>query len=104
MKKLISLILISILVIVSLAGCGDKYNEKDFIGKTSAEIEAEYGKFDCVMMPPDNDGLYRNCRCGYTIKEPRVGFLGTDPEVLFFISFDKNGVAYECGEDYRPGG
>lgn len=104
MKKLILFLLVSAVLIVVLAGCGSKYNEKNFIGKTSAEIEAEYGKFDCVMMPPDDDGLYRSCRCGYTIKEPRVGFLGTDPEVLFFISFDKNGVAYECSEDYRPGG
>ena len=104
MKKLILILLPLIILIVALAGCGGKYKEKDLIGKTSAEIEAEYGKFDCILMPPDEDGLYRNCRCGYTIKEPRVGFLGTDPEMLFFIHFDKNGVAYECSEGYRPGG
>ena len=98
------MLLLCVVLIVALAGCVEKYKEEDFIGKTSAEIETEYGSFDCVMGQPDNDGLYRNCRCGYTIKEPQVGFLGTDPEVLFFISFDKNGVAYECSEDYRPGG
>lgn len=25
-------------------------------------------------------------------------------EVLFFISFDENGYAVKCEEDYRPGG
>ena len=104
MKKLILILLPCIILIAAIAGCGQKYTEEDLIGKTSAEIEAEYGKFDCVLMPPGEDGIFRNCRCGYTIKEPRVGFLGTDPEVFFFIHFDKNGVAYECSEGYRPGG
>ena len=42
-----------------------------------------YGAFDCCGIPVGEDGLYRNTSCGYTIKEPKVGFLGTDPEVLF---------------------
>ena len=104
MKKFAILLLTVIIAIHTSIGCSTGFKEKDLIGKTSAEIEAEYGKFDCILMPPDEDGLYRNCRCGYTIKEPRVGFLGTDPEVFFFIHFDKNGVAYECSEGYRPGG
>ena len=89
---------------LSLSGCGAKYNEKDFIGKTSAEIIETFGPFDCVTAPADADGLYRNCSCGYTLKEPRQGLFGTSEEVLFFIGFDGNGVAISCKEGYRPGG
>ena len=55
-------------------------------------------------MPISEDGLYRDTACGYTVKESRVGFLGTDPEWLVFIRFDENGVAYDTYEGYRPGG
>jgi len=55
-------------------------------------------------MPADEDGLYRSCRCGYTIKEPRKGFFGKTEEVLLFIVFDDSGVAVSCEEGYRPGG
>jgi hypothetical protein len=55
-------------------------------------------------MPADGDGLYRNCRCGYTIQKPQKGFLGTQPEKIFFICFDENGVAISCEEGFRPGG
>ena len=102
MKKLA--IMIAIVLIISMfSGCS-KYYEKDFIGKTSVQIMEQYGPFDCMLMPADEDGYYRNCRCGYTVREPVVGFLGTEPEVLFFISFDENGIAVRCEEDYRPGG
>ncbi len=95
-----------LLLIPLFVGCTgtEKYTAEPFFGKTSAEIVAEYGAFDCTVMPPNADGLYRSSSCGYTIKEPRVGFLGTSPEVLFFIRFDENGVAVECSEGYRPGG
>lgn len=102
MKKTVALIIATILM-MTLAGCKE-YQEENFVGKTSAQVMAEYGEFDCVGMPADADGLYRNTCCGYTIKESRVGLLGTDPEVLFFIHFDKNGIAVECEEGYRPGG
>ncbi len=92
------------LIIILLAGCSSKYKESDFIGKTSAEIENEFGKFDCCGMPMEDDGLYKNTACGYTLKEPRKGFLGTSDEWLMFICFDENGVAHECYEGYRPGG
>ena len=92
-------------LVLVLAGChSSRYQETDFLGKTATQIVAEHGSFDCVWMPPGEDGLYRNTCCGYTIQEPRVGFLGTDPERLFYISFDENGIAYRCFEDYRPGG
>ncbi len=102
MKRVIAAVLFLALVF-SLNACA-QYQEKDFIGKTSAQIEAEYGAFDCCGKPADEDGLYRNTACGYTTQEEKVGFLGTEPEQLFFISFDENGVATEFYEGYRPGG
>ncbi len=104
MKRNFAVIFISAFVVLSLVGCTAKYNADDFIGKTSVEIMSEYGVFDCTGKPASEDGLYRNCQCGYTIKEPQKGFLGTSPEVLLFISFDENGVAIKCEEGYRPGG
>ena len=92
------------LLILFLSGCSTKYKESDFIGKTSAEIEEEFGKFDCIGMPMEDDGLYKKTACGYTLKESKKGFLGMSDEWLLFICFDKNGVAYECYEGYRPGG
>jgi len=106
MHKYILLIIISCLSIF-LTGCStisNKYNENDILGKTSAKIIEMYGEFDCITMPVCDDGLYRSSRCGYTIKEPKQGFLGTSDEILFFISFDENGYAVKCEEGYRPGG
>ena len=104
MKKAIVVFLACAVFLLSLAGCANTYNEGDFIGKTSAQIETEFGPFDCIGSSASADGAYRNTACGYTIREPRVGFLGTDPEWLFFICFDENGIAYDTFEDYRPGG
>jgi len=104
MRKYYIAILAALLLCITCLGCTEPYRAEQFLGKTSAEIIAEYGAFDCIMMPPDADGLYRSSSCGYTVKEPRVGFLGTSPEELFFIRFDENGVAVECSEGYRPGG
>ena len=104
MKKQIALFLVCTVFLLSLAGCRAKYNEDDFIGKTSAEIVNEFGLFDCIEWPAGEDGLYRNTQCGYTIKEPQKGFWGTSAEVLFFITFDENGIAIACQEGYRPGG
>ena len=104
MKTRIAVLLICCVLALNLMACSAKYSANDFIGKTSSEIEAEFGPFDCLGMPAGEDGLYRNTKCGYTIKESRVGFLGTDPEVLIFIKFDENGTAVSCEEGYRPGG
>lgn len=103
MRK-IAAIFACICCIISFVGCGDKYNEEDFIGKTSLVIVEEYGAFNCAIAALGEDGLYRNGRCGYIIDDAQKGFLGTSQEVLFFIRFDENGVAVECSEGYRPGG
>ena len=104
MKKYISAVFVLIFCVFCLAGCGEKYKEKDILGKTSAEIIEKYGTFDSVSILADEDGIYRSCTCWYTVKEPRIGFLGTSPEILFFVQFDENGTAVACKEDYRPGG
>ena len=102
-KKTIAVLLCSVFLLF-LAGCNEKYHEKQFLGKNSVEIVNEFGQFDCTLMPAGEDGLYRSCRCGYTVKEPQAGFLGTTEEVLFYIHFDENGIAVSCDEGYRPGG
>lgn len=104
MKKLTAFLVI-LCFLLPLVGCTEsRYEESDFLGKTSAQIVAEFGEFDCVGNHADADGLYRKTSCGYTIRESRVGYLGAAPEILFFISFDENGIAYACYEGYRPGG
>ena len=104
MKKIISRIAAAVVLALMCCACSDSYNEKDFLGRSSAEIVREYGEFDCVTMPKTEDGLYRNCRCGYTIREAKAGFFGASDEILFFIFFDENGIAMECEKGYRPGG
>ena len=104
MKKRTAIAFVISLLLLLLVGCSSKYNPEDFIGKTSAEIISQYGSFDCISMPAGEDGLYRNCCCGYTIKEAEKGFFGKSEEELFFITFDENGVATMCDEGYRPGG
>jgi hypothetical protein len=103
-KKYVLAIMAVIMLV--LTGCSSKYNEDEIIGKRSDEIVNTYGKFDIVLGidVPDEKGIYRNCSCGYTIKEPHKGFFGTSEEVLFYIKFDETGVATGCREDVRPGG
>ena len=104
MKKRTAIAFVISLLVLLLVGCSSEYNPEDFIGKTSEEIISQYGSFDCLSMPAGEDGLYRNCRCGYTIKEAEKGLFGKSEEELFFITFDENGVATMCDEGYRPGG
>ena len=94
----------ALLLSLSLTGCSKTYRTHDFLGKTSAEIISTFGSFDCTTAPADEDGAYKNCRCGYTIKDVRSGFFGQSDEVLFFIQFDAHGVAAACSEGPRPGG
>lgn len=104
-KKVLIIAAAALVLMLALASCSKdpKFDPDYLIGRTSAEIEEEFGRFDC-RLDSESDGLYRNCRCGYTLKEKRVGFLGTDPEEIFFIHFDGDGKAYEFSEGYRPAG
>ena len=92
-----------LLLVLSSCTCS-QYDESDFLGKTSSQIEEVFGRFHCVGKDADEDGLYRNTTCGYTLCEPKVGFFGTDPEVLFLVFFDENGIARSCYQGHRPGG
>lgn len=94
--------LLCIVILMNFVSCSDghDYDENWIIGKSSTEVVEQYGAFDCELMPAD--GVYRNCKCGYTIKEAQTGFLGTSQEELLFIYFDENGIAYQCEEGYRP--
>jgi len=104
MERHMKLLLVCACLCALLTGCAAGYRDEDFLQKTSREIEEKYGAFDCVTMPASGDGLYRNCRCGYTAKEAKQGLLSRSEEVLFFITFDEEGIAVECEEGYRPGG
>lgn len=105
-NKIILLSLCLVVLISFIAGCSNKiqYDTDWIIGKTSTEITSEYGAFDCTTMPVKEDGLYKNCKCGYTIKEPQQGFFGSSEEILLFITFDENGIAIAYDEGYRPAG
>lgn len=98
LKQVFAVTLIMLFVLPVLSGCA-KYSEDDIIGFTSSEIVEKYGDFDRKRGTPDEDGLYRDCDCGYLISEKKVGFLGTTPPEYFMIYFDENGVADWC--DYE---
>lgn len=106
LRVITATVLFITIFITCFTGCSAKYNEDEIIGKRSDEIVNTYGEFDSVLGigVPDEDGIYRNCSCGYTIKEPHVGFFGSSDEKLFYIKFDEDGIATGCREDVRPGG
>lgn len=96
-KKFALLLAVIVLITFCFSGCGKvKYDEDKIIGLTSIEIVEKYGDFDRKQGSPGEDGLYRDCSCGYLISEKRVGFLGTTPPEYFMIDFDEDGAAYQC--------
>lgn len=96
MKRILAIVLLTLLILCVFSGCEKKYSEDEIIGLTSIEIVEKYGDFDRTQGFPDEDGLYRDCACGYIISEKRVGFLGTTPPEYFMIYFDEDGVANWC--------
>ena len=103
-KRFISIFILCVLLSTVLSGCG--YDEEWIIGKTSVEIQEQYGTFYRVELLPggpyvqaDADVFYKNADCYYLIKEERVGYLGTYPEEYFVIRFDENGIAVDCYEE-----
>jgi hypothetical protein len=77
MKKILAAFLICVVSLFALSGCGNKYSEEDFIGKTSLEIEAEFGKFDLEGIKSFQDGLYKNTACGCRRRHRRLDIAGT---------------------------
>ena len=106
MFKKISVIICCLCLMITLVGCSEKYNEKDIIGKSSNEIISAYGEFDNVIGidVPDENRVYRNCKCGYTVEKSKQGFLSSSDEILFYIHFDENGIATDCEKGPRIGG
>ena len=97
-NRIIPIFLI-LLLMLCLSACS-QYRRSDFLGKTSAQIESQYGKFDVIGSFVSTDSKYRDFGYGYRIKESRVGFLGTSPAEYFVIIFDQNGFAVDCYEAY----
>ncbi len=101
MKKRFLCIAAAVLILIlALAACSkDPKFDPDYLrGKTSAEIEEEFGEFDNRNGEKYN-GLYHNTFCGYTVWKKDEG-----NEWLFYIYFDENGKAYHFSEGYRHGG
>ena len=116
MKKGLKIALIviaglALIVGITLACCQYNYlkYKNDYLefrdnvlGKTSAEVEQIYGKFDWHGMPRGENGLFQNCQCYYIVIEERVGYLGTEPPYIMVVNFDQNGVAYSVS--FEQGG
>ena len=102
MKRLLSIALISGMLLLFYTGFSSKYNGEDFIRKTSTEIVAQYGAFDFTTIAVREDGLYKDCKCGYVIQESSAGLWGNSREMMFFIVFDENGIAVSCFESETP--
>ena len=98
-KKKISIIVVVLLCVICIflicLQMGFHLFKYSIIGKDSSEIQDKYGQFDCVQMPHDTDGLYKNTTCSYFITDKHVSFLGTTPPYMFSIRFDASGIAYE---------
>ena len=103
MKKLILFFLV-LWIFLFACGCS-KYSESDFIGKTAAQIQEQYGAFDLPGASfISTDSSYWGYGYGYLTKESQVGFLGTTPAEYYFIIFDENNIAVDCYSGYHCNG
>lgn len=94
--KIRILLTMLVLIAICVSSCGKKrFDENEIIGLTSIEIVEKYGDFDRIHGYTNKDGLYRNCDCGYLVREATYGFFGKPPE-YFMIYFDEEGYAIRC--------
>lgn len=104
MKRALSIFCLVSLLVLCLFGCAN-YAPRNFLGKTTAQIEKQYGTFDLPGAPfVSTDSTYRGFGYGYLTKQSQVGFLGTTPAEYFFIVFDENGIAVACYKGYHCDG
>ncbi len=102
MNRLALVCLLVLCVAVLLSACTQHpYDEEWVIGKTSAEIEEKYGKFDRREWDYREDGLLYGTDAGYILKESRVFWFGKTMEELFVVRFNQEGIAISCG--FAPG-
>ena len=101
-RRILCLALAVMLFALCFSGCG-KYQKSNFIGKTAQEITAQYGEFDLKGPFITTDSNYTGYGYGYLLRESRVGFLGTEPAVYYFIEFE-NGVAVACYKGWHQNG
>ena len=82
------------LLFLFASGCS-KYSESNFIGKTAAQIQEQYGAFD---LPGASfvsiDSTYWGYGYGYIAKESQVGFLGTTPAEYFLLFLTKTALRW----------
>ena len=98
MKSIKSIMVLVLIISLCLSACGrHRFSEEDVMGLTSREIIEKFGDFDRKIHGiPDADGLYRNCACGYLIREAKVGLLGTTPPEYFMMYFNEDGIVDYC--------
>ncbi len=94
MKKLFALVAAVVLITACFSAC-NKYDEDKILGLTSAEVIEKYGDFD-RKQGIEEDGLYRNCACGYLVSKSKNFFDGVVVPKYFMISFDEFGIAVCC--------
>lgn len=96
-RRIVVFFLLVCLLTTLFSACSKHpYDEEWILGKTSAEIEAKYGRFDREENRPQEDGMFYSCSVGYIIKESRVSFFGMTTEELFIIHFNAEGIADSC--------
>lgn len=103
MRRYAAALLAAIIFTLTLAGCSSKYDAEDFIGKTSAEIVDENGAFDCVIGETGEDGLYRDSKCGYTIKAKKAGFWARRTRFYFSYALMKMGLRRDVKKELDLG-
>lgn len=103
-RRMIIIVLLSILITLAVAVvcCQITYwhHKNWIIGKTSLQIQEQYGEFDQAGMPPASDGLHKNCGCSYYITKKLYG----DYLYMFCITFDSDGRASQCRIERGPWG
>ena len=80
------------------------YKESLILGKTSAEVEEIYGEFDQKDGIIGEDGLVRCGNGGYIVRERYHSGIIFVNQILFYVTFDANGIAVETGECLGPWG
>ena len=93
-KVIVSLIVLSLMLGLSACKMIGQYNVNWIIGKNSDQIEARYGEFDVKPKDGKEYGLYRRCRCAYYLVRDQRNWAGRVPDVLLYIYFDEEGIAY----------